>query len=172
MAVLTKERIVSLIKSNQLKIHPFSLSQIGPASIDLHLSNVFRIFNKINDIFEVKEDSDYHKITKIVKVKRDESILLSPGEFVQGVTIEKISIPNNISGRIEGRSRFARVGLVVHLSSAFVNPGFNGKLVLEIANFSPVPLKIKPNLKICQLVLETVEGSAKYKGKFYGQSLP
>jgi len=111
-------------------------------------------------------------LTEEITTKKGENFLIQPGELVHAVTIEKVSLPSNISARIDGRSRFARLGLLTHVSSGFMQPGTSGKIVLEMANLSPIALAIKPNTKICQIVFEELKGSAKYSGKFKDQSRP
>jgi dCTP deaminase len=111
-------------------------------------------------------------LTDEIKLKKDQKLLIQPGELVHGITLEKISLPDNISARIDGRSRFARIGLLTHVSSGFMQPGTVGKIVLEMANLSPIALSIKPNTKICQIVLDELKGRAKYAGKFINQSKP
>jgi dCTP deaminase len=172
MAVLTRGEIIILLKKGRLKISPFSYKQIGAGSIDLHLGSTFRVFKKTHGIFYVNDNADYKKITQLVKVRNGDSFIILPGELAHGITEEKITLPVGISARIDGRSRFARIGLLTHLSSSFVQPGTAGKIVLEIANLSPIPLAIKPGTKICQLILEETKGNAKYKGKFYSQTKP
>ena len=172
MTVLAKSEILKLIKDGKIKIKPFDKRQVGPGSIDLHLGNVFRIFKKTNGVFHVKDDVDHKKITEVVSVKNGNYFLIKPGQLIHGITKEKISLPDNICGRIEGRSRFARVGLMIDLTSGFVHPGTTNKTVLEIVNMSPIPLAIYPGTKICQIVLEEVKGKGKYRGRFHLQKGP
>ncbi|MFH8038606.1 MAG: dCTP deaminase [Candidatus Aenigmatarchaeota archaeon] len=172
MTVLSREKILELINKGEIKITPFKKSQVGPASVDLHLGNKFRFFNRVERPFEIKESSDYKKITQLVKLEDKSSFLILPGELVTGITMERIKLPNYICGRIEGRSRFARTGLLIHLSSGFIQPGSDNKVVLEIVNMSPVPLALTPGIKICQIIFETIEGTAEYKGKFQYQTEP
>lgn len=172
MTVLTKKEILKMIDSSKLKIKPFERSQVGPGSVDLHLGNSFRIFKKTHEIFHVKDDVDYKEITRDVEVGDGNYFLIMPGELVHGITKETVSLPDNLSARIEGRSRFARIGLLTHISSGFVQPGTSGKVVLEMVNLSPVSLAVYPGTKICQIVLEEVKGREKYKGKFSMQEKP
>lgn len=172
MAVLAKDEILKLIKSGKVKIKPFNLNQVGPGSIDLHLGNTFRVFKKTHGIFHVKDDTTHEKITEMVKVKNGSYFLIMPGELIHGITEEMVSLPDNICGRIEGRSRFARIGLLTHLSSGFMHPGTTNKIVLEIANISPISLAIYPGTKICQIILEEVRGRARYRGRFHLQKKP
>ena len=100
-----------------------------------------------------------------------DEFVIHPGEFVLGITKEQVKLPEDVCGWLSGRSRFARLGLVVHVTAAFIQPGINNKQVLEIKNLGNSDLILKPGLKICQLILERTEGKAKYKGKFKKQSL-
>jgi len=166
--ILSKSRILEEIKNKRIKITPFKTNQLGPASIDLTLDNQFRIFINGKKQVSIKEKTDYKKYTKLIK--RD-FIILEPGQFILGITKEKIKLPNNICGRLQGRSRFARLGLGVHINASFISPGINNKQVLEIKNHSPFPIRLNANERICQLNLERMEGSAKYKGKYQDQKL-
>jgi dCTP deaminase len=172
MAVLTRKKILKLIKSGKLKIVPFDESQVGPGSIDLHLGNLFRVFKKTNKIFHVKDEVNYEDVTESITVKDGSYFLIKPGQLIHAITKETIYLPDNLSARIEGRSRFARVGLLTHVSSGFIQPGAAGKVVLEIVNLSPIKLAIYPGTKICQIILEEVKGREKYRGKFYKQEKP
>lgn len=172
MAVLTRPEILKLIRQKKIKIVPFKESDVGPGSIDLHLGNIFRVFKKFHGVFHVRDNADYKNITERITVKRGGYLLIGPGELVHGITIETVSLPEGLSGRIEGRSRFARVGLLTHLSSSFMQPASKGKVVLEIANLSPVSLAIHPGTKICQLIIEEAKGKGEYRGRFSKQREP
>ena len=166
--ILTKPEIEKAIKNKTITITPFNKNNIGSSSIDLTLDNKFRIFNT-NTPTIVDKSTDYKTLTEPV---REKEITLQPQETILGLTKEKISLPNNICGWLEGRSRFARLGLMVHVSSGFVQPGVNNHQVLEISNLSPMPLTLKAGTKICQLVLQETRGEAIYKGKFQKQTAP
>jgi dCTP deaminase len=161
--ILTRNEILKEIKNGNIKINPFDKKNIGSASIDLTLDNKFRIFfeNKID-----LKNFDYKKITKLVK---KEKIIIKPGQLILGITKEKIRLANNLCGNLEGRSRYARIGLLVHISSNFVQPGVNNKQVLEIRNDSNSEITLYSGLKICQLIIMQTKGKAKYKGKFKNQ---
>ena len=171
MAVLAKSEITKMVKSGKLKIAPFKLEQIGAGSTDLHLGNEFRVFRSPKGVIDVSDNIEHGSISEIVKVGAN-GIILKPGQFINGITEESIKLPKNISGRIEGRSRFARVGLLVHVSSGFVQPGSDGRIVLEIANLSKVKLRLIPGIKICQIILEEVKGSGGYSGSYLHQQHP
>ncbi len=163
--ILTRKSILNEIKSKNVVINPFSKKNIGPASIDLTLSNEFRIFEGHKKV-TLNENSDYKKYTK--KVVKNE-ISIEPNEYILGITEEKIKLPDNICGELTGRSRFARFGLGIHVTASFISPGINNKQVLEIKNESRYTIILKKGLRICQLVLERTEGRAKYNGKFKNQ---
>jgi len=170
MAVLTRGEILRLVQEGVIKIEPFSEEQVGPASVDLHLDNKFRVFRALPHIHPVTEDASYEDLTELVEV--DDHLLLLPGQAVHGITLEKITLPDNLCGRLEGRSRFARVGLMVHMTAGFMQPGISNKQVLEMINVGPVPLAIYPGTAICQFIFEECKGSAHYRGRFANQVLP
>jgi dCTP deaminase len=167
MTVLTKKEILKEIKKGNIKITPFKKSQVGPGSVDLHLGDEFRVFKKVKKPVKINSRTDHRKYTKVIKIK--DYITLMPGETVQGITKEKITLAPDICGWLQGRSRFARLGLLIHISASFIQPGVSNKQVLEIANMSNMPLAISPGTKICQIIFERAEGEAKYKGKFSKQ---
>lgn len=171
MAVLTRSEILRLIDREALEIEPFDRAQVGPASIDLHLGSQFRVFRPVQRIFHVTEDADYASVTDLVEV--EDHLLLLPGQAVHGVTRERITLPDNICGWIQGRSRFARIGLMVHVTASFMQPGqVATKQVLEMNNAGPIPLAIHPGTAICQIILEECSGHASYRGRFQGQVAP
>ena len=172
MVTLGRDRIFKLIEDRLIAIEPFSRSQVGPASINLHLGSTFRVFEKTRDVFHIREDSDYKQLTRTVTVEKDNYFLIMPNELVQGITRENLTFPASLSGRIEGRSRFARLGLLIHLSSGFIQPGSTGRVVLEILNVSPLPLALHPGTAICQVIIEEAVGATAYKGAFAGQVAP
>jgi len=172
MATLGRDELLKQIAKGTIRIKPFNEKQVGPASIDLHLGDNFRVFEKTRDVFHIRENADYKETTRSVRVKRNSSFLIMPNELVQGVTEETLSLPRTLSGRIEGRSRFARLGLLIHLSSGFIQPGSTGRVVLEILNVSPLPLALHPGTAICQVIIEEAVGAIKYRGAFAGQTAP
>lgn len=164
--ILTKEKILEEIKNKGIKISPYNVKSLGPASYDLVLSNEFRMYIG-NKKVSVSEGIDYKKLTRKVKGP----VILKPGEFVLGITKEKITLSDNLCGWLGGRTRFARLGLQIHSTAAFMQPGINNKQVLEIYNLSPNIIELKSGLKICQIMFERTDGKAKYKGKFSKQVL-
>ncbi|MCL5101994.1 MAG: dCTP deaminase [Candidatus Marsarchaeota archaeon] len=170
--MLAKSEILKMVEDGRLRILPFEKSQVGAGSIDLHLGNEFRVFEEQKGILDVSEELSHNTISSVMTADKKEGIIMEPGDFINGITEEVITLPQNVSGRIEGRSRFARIGLLVHVSSGFVQPGSNGKVVLEIANLSKVKLRLKPGVKICQIILEEVKGKGSYSGHYSKQEHP
>ena len=165
--ILTKNEILKEIKKGNIKITPFDSRNIGPASVDLTLSDRFRVFEGSKKIV-LSDKTDYKKLTR---GKRLKELFLKPGDFALGITKEKIKLPDNLCGWLGGRSRFARLGLIVHITASFVQPGIDNKQVLEIKNVSNNMLVLKPGERLCQLIIEKTEGKAHYKGKFKKQEL-
>jgi len=166
--ILTKKEIEKEIEKGTIKITNFNKKHIGPASIDLTLSNEFRFFNNKKNKVILNEDADYKKETEYVK---KDKYVLKPHEFVLGITKEKVTLPNNICAWIQGRSRFARFGLSIHITASFLQPGISNKQVLEIYNASDKNLVLEANTKICQIILDKTKGSASYQGRFKNQEL-
>lgn len=170
MSILTRDAINKELETGRLQIEPLDDDQIGPASIDLTLDNQFRVFNEVQDVYTVTEDSDPEELTKVIDI--DDSILLKPQQTIHGITKEHVDLPENLCGWIEGRSRFARLGLLVHVTAGFIQPGISNKQVLEIANVSPVPLELQPGTRLCQIILQRTEGNAEYQGRYADQREP
>jgi dCTP deaminase len=172
MSILIGKELIKALKSKLIRIEPLEDSQVGPGSVDLTLGNHFRIFRKQSKIYHVKNDSRFEDITYEVHIKDDGYIVVKPGEMILGITREKITLADNISGRLEGRSRFARFGLSVHVTAGFMHPGISNHQVLEIVNLGHAPLALYPGTRICQFVFEKCEGHAVYKGRFADQVKP
>jgi dCTP deaminase len=170
MSVLTKPAIQQELAKGTIVIEPtLDPHQIREASIDLRLGRKFRVFEKATQVIDVNEAADYQKITR--EVEADE-LLLMPQETVLGITMEKVTLPGSICGWLEGRSRFARLGVLVHISAGLIQPGVSNHQVLEITNLSPNVLKLMAGEKICQLAFLRCEGESKYQGKFSVQVEP
>lgn len=164
--ILTRDVLIEKIRTGEVKIEPFDNGAIGPASIDLTLDDKIRVF-KAGKI--IGEDIDYKKITKVIDISK--GYLLKSGELVLGITKEKITLPGNICGWLNSRSRYARIGLMSHITAPFIAPGVSNKQVLEIYNAGKNKIKLISGSKICQLVLQECKGSAKYEGIFKEQEL-
>src|SRR4030043_1926953 len=156
MGVLTRGEILKEISQGTIEIEPFEEDQVGPGSVDLHLGNEFRVFKKLRNACVVEECISVEDLTERLEV--EESFTLMPSETVLGITHERIKLPPNICGWLEGRSRFARMGRAIHMTAGFVQPGINNRQALEIGNLAPFPLVLRPGVRICQIVLERTEG--------------
>ncbi len=167
MSILTKDEILKAIAAGEIAISPFDPSKVGPGSVDLHLGEDFRIFKKVHDIVDVDDAINYELVTELIHAPS--GIVLMPGETVLGITVETIRLAPNLCGWLEGRSRFARIGLLVHISASFMHPGINNQQVLEMTNFSPMPLRIHPGTAICQFIFQRTIGEARYEGRFQNQ---
>lgn len=165
--VLTHDEIKKELELGNIQILPqVDDDQISVASVDLHLSNEFRIFQNRNDVVDIKETTDYKDLTDLITTQE---LLIKPQETVLGITKEKITLPSNICGWLEGRSRFARLGLLIHISAGFIQPGVSNRQVLEITNLGPNSLVLHANVKLCQIIFQRCEGDAMYNGRFAQQ---
>lgn len=169
MSLLTKDAIRDLLQNGTIKIEPLDESQIQVASVDLRLGNTFRVFKHTNHPIPLVEDTNYKEYTEETV---SDTFLLNPHETILGVTMEKITLPGSICAWIEGRSRFARLGLLIHISAGLIQPGISNHQVLEITNLGPNVLELHAGERICQLVFQQTIGEAIYSGRFQGQEKP
>lgn len=172
MSILVGQEIWDAINRGDVIIDPLEDSQIGPGSVDLTLGNDFRIFKKQMGICHVHNESDFADVTEAVSVADGEYITIAPCEMILGITRERITLADTMAGWLEGRSRFARFGLAVHVTAGFMQPGISNQQVLEIVNLGHKPLALYPGTRICQFVFERCLGTAKYQGRFVDQEKP
>jgi len=171
MSVLTRDAILRELESGHLRLEPFSLDQVGAASIDLHLGDELRVPTEaVNGPIDVTDDATPEAFTRVIAFEKP--YVLAPGHTVHGITRERLFLPSDLCAWIEGRSRIARLGLTVHVSSGFVQPGVSNHQVLELSNVSGRALALHPGVRICQIVLQRTEGRAVYRGKFADQDAP
>lgn len=170
MTVLGQSEILKEIAAGNIVIDPYDPEMVGPASVDLHLSNAFRVFVRLPRNVQVTDDVDFRASTKGVWIEDDELLVLEPGETLLGMTVERLQLSDGLCGWLEGRSRFARLGLLVHISASFMQPGIANHQVLEISNFGPIPLEMRPGVAICQFIFQRIEGHGRYGGVFRDQS--
>jgi dCTP deaminase len=167
MAVLTRDALLAEMKAGRLLVEPVEADQIGPASIDLTLGDEIRILDPGAEPIPIREDVDYRTLTRVARL--DAPYVLAPGDTIHGITCERITLGPSLCGFLEGRSRFARLGLMIHVTSAFVQPGVANRQVLEMSNVSGHPLEIHAGVRICQIVVLRAEGEARYSGRFAEQ---
>jgi len=165
--ILTRDVILREIASGRLVIDPLDRSQIGPGSIDLHLGDEIRVMAGGPDQIEVTDSADYRAVTRLQRL--DDPYVLRPGETIHAITRERIRLPADVAGWLEGRSRYARLGLMIHVTSGFIAPGVNSRQVLEMSNVAGRPLVIHAGVPVCQVVLQRCEGEAVYAGRFRDQ---
>lgn len=176
--LLSDRDIAAEIKSGRVKVEPFDPKMIQPSSVDVRLDRFFRVFE--NHRYEVIDPSiEQSELTREVAVAPDDFFILHPGEFVLASTYEVITLPDDIAGRLEGKSSLGRLGLLTHSTAGFIDPGFSGHITLELSNVANLPVKLYPGMKIGQLCLiklsspaEHPYGSALYGSRYQGQRGP
>jgi len=176
--LLSDRDIKAEIDAGRVKVEPFDGAMIQPSSVDVRLDRFFRVFenHKYSVIDPSIEQSD---LTREVAVEANEEFILHPGEFVLASTYEIITLPDDIAGRLEGKSSLGRLGLLTHSTAGFIDPGFSGHITLELSNVANLPVKLFPGMKIGQLCLiklsspaENPYGSALYGSRYQGQRGP
>ncbi len=172
--ILTRNKILDAVRTGDITIDPFDEQALDAASYDMTLYPQIRVFTEgLNEIDLMDMAEDAHAlmdITRIVDIPPERYYLLKPGELVLGMTVEKLSLAPNIAGSLEGRSRFARMGLMVHVTASFLQPGIkNTRQIFEIFNASRNAIKLRSGVRIAQVVFERCEGMAIYTGVFANQ---
>ncbi|HWA51635.1 MAG TPA: dCTP deaminase [Patescibacteria group bacterium] len=158
--ILSDVDIQKEIKSKRLKISPFDSKAIQPASLDVKMDNEFRIFkNSRKPFLDVKEPAD--DFMELIKVKNGDPIIIHPREFLLGTTIEKVTIPDDLVAQLNGRSSLGRLGIIVHATAGFIDPGFSGFITLEITNVATLPIALYPGMRIGQLSFTRLSTPAK-----------
>jgi dCTP deaminase len=176
--ILSDRDIRSAISAGHIGIDPFSDADVQPSSVDLHVDRYFRTFhNHRYPFIDVREEMG--DLTEMVEVKPDEPFILHPSEFVLGSTLEFVRLPNDLVARLEGKSSLGRLGLLIHSTAGYVDPGFEGHLTLELSNVANLPITIYPEMKIGQISFfkltspaDNPYGSAKVGSKYQGQRGP
>uniref|UniRef100_UPI0040491CD7 dCTP deaminase n=1 Tax=Candidatus Planktophila sp. TaxID=2175601 RepID=UPI0040491CD7 len=176
--LLSDRDIRSEIQSGRVAVEPFDEAMIQPSSVDVRLDKFFRVFE--NHKYSVIDPSiEQAELTREVIAEDDEAFILHPGEFVLASTYEVITLPDDIAGRLEGKSSLGRLGLLTHSTAGFIDPGFSGHITLELSNVANLPVKLYPGMKIGQLCLiklsspaEHPYGSAVYASRYQGQRGP
>jgi dCTP deaminase len=149
-SVLSDGTIRRLVEDGRIKIDPWDETLVQPASVDLRLGDSFRVFHNHRASAIDLRDPPQH-LTEEVKVTGDEPFVIHPGEFALGRTMEWVELPDDIVARIEGKSSLGRLGLIVHATAGFCDPGWKGTLTLELANLTRVPILLYHGLAIAQL---------------------
>jgi len=149
-AVLSDGTIRQLVEAGRIRIEPWDAELVQPASVDVRLGDSFRVFhNHRASAIDLRRPPE--NLTEEVVIPPDESFVIHPGEFCLGRTLEWVELPDDIVARIEGKSSLGRLGLIVHATAGFCDPGWRGTLTLELNNLTRVPIKLYPGLPIAQL---------------------
>lgn len=176
--LLSDRDLVSEIKAGQLGLDPFEPSLVQPSSIDVRLDRLFRVFN--NHLYtHIDPAEQQDDLTTVVEVPDGEAFVLHPGEFVLASTLEVVTLGHQLAARLEGKSSLGRLGLLVHSTAGFIDPGFSGHVTLELSNVASLPIRLWPGMKIghiCVLRLsspaEHPYGSVVYGSRYQHQRGP
>ena len=176
--ILSDRDLRELVESGKLVIDPFDENSIQPSSIDLRVGNQFRVFaNSRYPYIDVRQPMD--GLTELVEASEEEPFILHPGEFVLGSTLERVILPDDVVGRLDGKSSLGRLGLLIHSTAGFIDPGWDGHVTLELSNVANLPITIYPGMKIGQLSFvqlsepaERPYGSEGIGSKYQGQGGP
>ena len=176
--LLSDRDLLTEIDNQRVAIEPFDVEMVQPSSIDIRLDRMFRVFenHRYPHIDPSIEQAD---LTRLIEPEGDDPFILHPGEFVLGSTLEVVSLPDDIAGRLEGKSSLGRLGLLTHSTAGFIDPGFSGHVTLELSNVATLPIKLFPGMKIGQLCLFRLSspadhpyGSETYGSRYQGQRGP
>ena len=149
------------IDTGRLGVDPFDEQLLQPSSIDVRLDRYFRVF--VNTRYtHIDPSLQQDELTSLVEPEGDEPFVLHPGEFVLGSTFEQLTLPDDLAGRLEGKSSLGRLGLLTHSTAGFIDPGFTGHITLELSNVANLPITLWPGMKIGQLCLFRLSSPAEY----------
>ena len=165
--LLSDRDLVSEIKSGDLALEPFDPALMQPSSVDVRLDRFFRVFNNTK-YTHIDPSLQQDELTSLVETQDGEPFVLHPGEFVLGSTYEMVTLPDDLAGRLEGKSSLGRLGLLTHSTAGFIDPGFSGHITLELSNVANLPITLWPGMKIGQLCLFRTSSPAEHP---YGSSI-
>ena len=176
--VLSDRTIRRLLAEGRIGIAPYEPELMQPSSLDVRVDRYFRVFrNSRYPYIDVK--SEQEELTELVEVEEDEAFILHPGEFVLGSTLERVTLPDDLVARLEGKSSLGRLGLLIHSTAGFIDPGWDGHVTLELSNVANLPITIYPGMKIGQVSFmqmtepaTTPYGSEAIGSKYKGQRGP
>ena len=177
--VLSDRTIRAEIASGRVEIDPFDPELVQPSSVDVRVDRRYRVFNNARHPFiDVRQPME--GLTELVEVENDEEpFILHPGEFVLGQTLERVTLPDDLVARLEGKSSLGRLGLLIHSTAGFVDPGFSGNLTLELSNVANLPITIYHRMPIGQISFMRMDGPVEHPygseatgAKYQGQAEP
>ena len=176
--LLSDRDIRAQLETGRIGLDPLDVSMVQPSSVDVRLDRYFRLFDNHKYPY-IDPAADQPELTRLIETKGDEPFILHPGEFVLGATLERVSLPDDIAARLEGKSSLGRLGLLTHSTAGFIDPGFSGHVTLELSNVATLPIMLWPGMKIGQLCFfqlsspaEHPYGSGPYGSRYQGQRGP
>lgn len=176
--ILSDGTIRRLLKEDRMTLDPITDDQIQPGSVDVRLDRQFRVFRNHTAVC-VDPYQPTPELTEVVQIADGEPFVLHPGEFVLGSTIEHIRLPDDLVARVDGKSSIGRYGILVHATAGFIDPSFQGNVVLELSNVSSLPFKLWPGMKIGQISFMQMDAPAERPyghpalgSKYQGQTGP
>jgi dCTP deaminase len=176
--LLSDRDIRAELAEGRVVLEPFDGAMIQPSSVDVRLDTFFRVFEN-HRYPHIDPAEEQPELTREVQPEAGEPFILHPGEFVLASTYEVITLPDDVAGRLEGKSSLGRLGLLTHSTAGFIDPGFSGHVTLELSNVATLPIKLWPGMKIGQLCLfrlsspaEHPYGSAQYGSRYQGLRVP
>jgi dCTP deaminase len=176
--LLSDRDIRAELDAGRVVLEPLDPDLVQPSSIDVRLDRYFRVFEN-HRYPHIDPSVEQPELTRLVEPTGDEPFILHPGEFALASTYEVVTLPDDVAGRLEGKSSLGRLGLLTHSTAGFIDPGFSGHVTLELSNVATLPIKLWPGMKIGQLCLirlsspaEYPYGSAKYGSRYQGQRGP
>jgi dCTP deaminase len=176
--VLSDRDIRAEIAAGRIVIDPYLPEAVQPSSVDLHLDRRFRVFRNSRYPF-IDVRADQPELTELVEIGGDDPFILHPGEFVLGSTFERVALPNDLVARLEGKSSLGRLGLLIHSTAGYVDPGWEGNLTLELSNVANLPITLYDGMKIGQISFQRLSspaevsyGEASIGSKYRGQRDP
>jgi dCTP deaminase len=176
--VLSDRTIRAEIEAGRIAFDPYDASLIQPSSVDVRVDRQFRVFNNARHPY-IDVRTEQPDLTELVTVPGDVPFILHPGEFVLGQTLERVRLPDDIVARLEGKSSLGRLGLLIHSTAGFVDPGFDGHVTLELSNVANLPITIYHRMKIGQISFmqlteptSTPYGTSSLGSKYQGQRGP
>jgi len=159
--VLSDRTIRRLLEEGRIGIEPYAEELLQPSSVDVRVDRLFRVFrNSRYPFIDVKQEME--ELTELVEVEPEEAFILHPGEFVLGSTLERITLPDDLVARLEGKSSLGRLGLLIHSTAGFIDPGWDGHVTLELSNVANLPITIYYGMKIGQLSFVQLTEPAEY----------
>lgn len=161
--ILSDKDIRAAIQSGKIKLEaPYNyLDDIQPASLDVRLGNKFKVYEHTRNVVLDPMHPEHNALaTRLIEVPDGEPFYIQPGEFVLGATSIKITVPHDLTVRVEGRSSLGRLGIIVHSTAGFIDPGFEGTITLEISNINRLPIALYPGMRVAQFAFEMMSSPA------------